>query len=64
MFQQIQDEFKKRDDVFVFLRYVMLRNPCSDLPALIVSWMNASSLRVDPDISYVQDMKQSMLRGC
>lgn len=63
MFQQIEDAFTKQAEVFVFLRYVVLRNPCSDYPALIVSWMNASTLRVDPDISYVQEMKQSMLRS-
>lgn len=59
--QMIVDASERMDHVFVYLRYVLLDNPVSPDPALVVSWMDASTLRVDPKISFVQAMKEAML---
>lgn len=59
--QMIVDAFERMDNVFVYLRYVQLKDPLSPQPVLVISWMNATSLQVDPKISYVQALKEAML---
>ena len=59
--QMIVDAFGRMDKVFVYLRYVQLKNPWSAEPALVISWMNATTFQVDPNISFVQALKETML---
>lgn len=58
----IQDGMSGPNPVFVFLRYVMLRNPWGSEAPLVYSWMNASTVLINPTATRVEAMKAEMLR--